>query len=110
LKEQWGRFRPLASFALWIAAHALEEGLGKAGGGLPNVAGLVGELTSLTYSFSGGKFQIEAKNQIKKRLGKSPDLADALALTFALPDIPGERGRFGVVVENATEYDPYSKI
>jgi len=48
----------------------------------PNVAGLVGELTSPTYSFNGSKFQIEAKDQIKKRLGKSPDLADALALTL----------------------------
>lgn len=84
----------------------------KAGGSLPNVAGLVGELTSPTYSFNGGKFQIEAKDQIKKRLGKSPDLADALALTFALPDMPAGRAEFVPVRkrEKATEYDPYVRM
>ena len=29
--------------------------------------------------------QLESKDEIKKRLGKSPDKADALALTFAEP-------------------------
>ena len=32
---------------------------------------------------SNGKLKIEEKDEIKKRLGRSPDLADALALTFA---------------------------
>lgn len=84
----------------------------KSGGSLPNVPGLVGELTSPTYFFNGGKFQIEAKDQIKKRLGKSPDLADALALTFALPDMPADRGSFGHLKQRpkATEYDPYSRM
>ena len=77
-----------------------------------NVPGLVGELTSPTYFFNAGKFQIEAKDQIKRRLGKSPDLADALTLTFALPDMPAERGSFGGVKTRtkATEYGPYSRM
>lgn len=57
------------------------------GGGLPNVPELLGELTTPTYTFVHGKFQLEDKNQVKTRLGRSPDLADALALTFALPDV-----------------------
>lgn len=61
----------------------------KAGGALPKIPELVGELTSPTYTFQNGKFLLESKDQIKKRLGKSPDLADALALTFAIPDCPG---------------------
>lgn len=60
----------------------------KRGGALPNVPELVGELTVPTYSFKNGKFLIEDKDQIKARLGRSPDLADALALTFAVPDLP----------------------
>jgi phage terminase large subunit len=47
----------------------------KAGGCLPHIPELVAELTSPTYFFNKGKFQIEAKDQIKKRLGKSPDLS-----------------------------------
>lgn len=55
---------------------------------LPKIEGLVGELTAPTYTFVGGKFMLEPKDQIKKRLGHSPDLADGLALTYALPDRP----------------------
>lgn len=47
---------------------------------------LVGEACSIRYSFnSSGKVVIESKDQMKKRQLRSPDLADALALTFA-PD------------------------
>lgn len=60
----------------------------KGGGALPNVPEMMAELTQPTYTFNNGKFQIEPKDMIKKRLGRSPDLADALALTFALPEMP----------------------
>ena len=59
----------------------------KNGGCLPNLPELMGELTTPTYTVrEDGKFQIEAKEQVKERLGRSPDLADALALTFAFPE------------------------
>lgn len=60
----------------------------KRGGALPNDAELVRELTAPMYTLQGGKFRLEEKEQIKKRLGYSPDKADALATTFALPDQP----------------------
>jgi hypothetical protein len=60
----------------------------KQGGALPNIPELVGELTAPTYSFKKGKFLLEDKDQIKTRIGKSPDLADALALTFSFPERP----------------------
>jgi hypothetical protein len=63
----------------------------KGGGALPHLPDLVAELTTPTYSFQGDRMQIEPKEQIKKRLGRSPDLADALALTFAWPVVPGPR-------------------
>ena len=44
------------------------------------------ELASAVYDFDeAGKMRLEAKDKIKARLGKSPDLADALALTFGAP-------------------------
>ena len=47
-------------------------------------AGLVGELSSIRYGFtSAGRLKIEAKKEIRRRAGRSPDRADALALTFA---------------------------
>ena len=46
---------------------------------------LAGELTAVHYKLtSDGALQVESKEEMKKRLGHSPDLADALCVTFAL--------------------------
>ena len=34
-----------------------------------------------------GKIKVETKQELKKRLGRSPDLSDALMLTFAVNDL-----------------------
>ena len=60
----------------------------KRGGVLPKDAQLKRELVSHTYVLQNGKLRVEEKEQIKKRLGFSPDRADALSQTFALPDMP----------------------
>lgn len=82
----------------------------KRGGSLPDRPGLVRELTAPAYTFQNGKLKLEEKEQIKSRLGFSCDEADALALTFALPDMPAnasahwpgqQRGRM------AHEWEPY---
>lgn len=78
------------------------------GGALPNIPTLRRELTTPTYTFVKGKFRLEEKDQIKKRLKFSPDDADALALTFALPEMPAqmtETSRAGQT-HLQTEYDP----
>ena len=55
---------------------------------IPNDRGLISELTVTKYRvLSSGRVQVESKDDMKKRLaGKSPDLADALMLTFAADD------------------------
>lgn len=60
------------------------------GAALPNIPELVGELTTPTYTFRNGQFMLEPKEDVKERLQRSPDLADGLALTFALPEAPRE--------------------
>jgi hypothetical protein len=91
----------------------------KESGCLPQLPEIISEMTTPTYFFSNGKFQIEAKDQIKKRLGKSPDLVDALCLTFALPDAPAglnlpRMNRPKVRKEYDPyahqEYDPYARL
>ena len=50
---------------------------------LPPCDELTEELTEIRYKFqSNGSIIIEAKDDIKKRLGRSPDYADTLANTF----------------------------
>ena len=61
----------------------------KRGGALPpDCLALKRELTTPTYTFQNGRFQLEPKDLIKKRLGFSPDFADALALTFFYEEQP----------------------
>jgi len=62
----------------------------KAGAALPFMEEMIPELTTPTYVFRAGQFVLEEKDQIKARLGRSPDLADALATTFALPEMPAQ--------------------
>ena len=86
----------------------------RGGGALPKVPELVGELTIPTYTFSGGQFILEEKDKIKLRLKRSPNYADALALTFAVPDMPASLILPGNIQQSAhpnhvSEYDPYAE-
>lgn len=84
----------------------------KSGGALPNMPELIRELTAPTYTFQNGKFKLEEKAQIKTRLGFSPDLADALALTFAIEE-QAARSNNPLDPQGATgklihDYDPFA--
>lgn len=68
----------------------------KKGASIPNDSRLIKELVAPQYSFKNGKFILEDKDQIKKRLGFSPDVADALALTFTMVDVPTAAGPYGI--------------
>lgn len=78
----------------------------KEGGALPLDRELKEELCALTYVFQGDKFRVVEKEIIKDQIGRSPDKADALALTFAYPVAKRTRGfgaSAGGVVSN---YEP----
>lgn len=58
----------------------------KLGGAIPNSVDLKQDLAAPVYWYdAAGRIQLEPKDDIKKRGLPSPDLADALALTFAHP-------------------------
>ncbi len=68
--EMWGEM------ARWI----------KTVGALPDVPDLKADLCQVCYDYDiSGRLRLESKEKLKERTGKSPDLADALALTFAAP-------------------------
>ncbi len=54
----------------------------RSGGKLPNDVRLKADLLCPKLFYLKGRFRLEDKEQIKKRLGVSPDRADALAQTF----------------------------
>lgn len=80
----------------------------KRGGVLPKCNILKKELAAPTYSFNKGKFVLESKDQIKDRLGFSPDRADALALTFSIADMPSNNSPLASATggKYKSDYDP----
>lgn len=69
--EMWGR---------------MKDWLGSRGVLAPSDIDLAAELTGPLYSFdSSNRIQLEKKEDMKKRGLRSPDLADALSMTFAEP-------------------------
>ena len=71
---------------------------------IPDDENLCAELTAVNKKYdSRGRLQLEEKDEIKRRLGRSPDMADALALTFAEPVYDrGENYYYGLK-ENSIE-------
>lgn len=65
---------------MWFGMkHWLEQG-----GSIPNSVELKQDMCSPTFEYTPqGKRKLESKEDIKKRLLRSPDAGDALALTFA---------------------------
>lgn len=83
-----------------------------AGGSIPNDMALKQELATPIYTFDAqGRKVLERKEAIKTRLPSagSPDIADALALTFAAPVAArSQLDRLGVsAAREAREYDPF---
>tara|TARA_R110000744_G_scaffold46466_3_gene102697 strand:- start:10961 stop:12436 length:1476 start_codon:yes stop_codon:yes gene_type:complete len=76
---------------------------------LPDNEDLVRDLTGVEYSYNlRNDIQLEKKDDMRKRGLDSPDLADALALTYAYPVYPSRIGYSGFSNVASTEYDPYS--
>ena len=81
----------------------------RGGGSLPDDEELCAELAMPEYGYDAkGRILLEAKDKMKERCGRSPDLADAAALTFATP----VRKHIGVSATNRklvanTDYQPF---
>lgn len=74
------RFRNRRAELFWRLREALEQGTAA----LPDDDEVRADLSSLRYTFTqDGKILIEPKDECRKRLGRSPDRADALALAWA---------------------------
>jgi hypothetical protein len=90
----------------------------RSGGAIPDLVDLKQDLAAPTYKFTpADKIQLESKDDIKKRGLPSPDLGDALALTFAYPVYRDERivaraRAMGLptIEPDPLGYDPYSNL
>jgi hypothetical protein len=71
-------------------------------------AGIKNELPMITYSYKGDRLLIESKEQLKKRLGKSPDLSDSLATSFAVDIAPRDQIEEYLLPDK--EWDPFDGL
>lgn len=83
-ENTYGNFRNQRAEIYWGLRKLMEEGKCK----LPDDPDLINELGAVRYSqtSSGKTVQIESKLELRKRLGKSPDRADACVYTYAYAD------------------------
>ena len=63
-------------------------------GVLPNDEQLCKDLTNVRFEIERGRLKLEDKKFVRARLGRSPDTADALALTFSYPVASGAEGAY----------------
>jgi hypothetical protein len=91
--QMWGNLR-----------DAIKDGIR-----LPDDPDLISDLTGLEYGYTlRNELKLEGKEDAKKRGIPSPDLADALALTYVLPVYPSRLGFHGSQHATSAEYDPFS--
>ena len=93
--EMWGNMRD------WLDLGSIPD----------NNNELVDDLIGLEYSFTPtNKIQLEKKEDMKKRGLASPDMADALALTFAYPVAPKGLPKDRADKRNKRrDYNPYKR-
>jgi phage terminase large subunit len=102
-----GGFSNIRTEMYWSLAQWVKKG-----GCLPNVPELISELSQTTYTYKGDKIALEPKDMIKKKLGRSPDISDALALTWAAPVAPrlSEEARIAAALPRRERNDNYDPI
>lgn len=103
------RFENKRAEMWWLMAQWVKQGR------LPPGTDIAQDLTAPRYTFANarGRLQLESKDDMRARGLPSPDVADALATTFAAPVAPRERLADGSVAPRRSgtvvEYDPYAR-
>lgn len=92
-------FRNQRAWWYWMFREALDpvEGMGLA---IPDDPEILRELCAIRYQPLRSGIQIESKDDIKSRLGRSPDKADSLIYAWNVPATPGI-GFAGYIAEQA---------
>jgi hypothetical protein len=83
----------------------------EAGGSIPQDTELRQELATPTYTYDpANRIRLEKKEDMKERGLKSPDIADALALTFAQPVAKRKPEWLQPLEKNKKQYDPWAVL
>jgi len=84
-------FANLRAAALWHLRELLDPAYPEESIMLPDDDLMIGDLTAARWKVnSSGKIQIEPKDELAKRLGRSPDTGDAVMQAFAMELVQGD--------------------
>lgn len=98
------KFGNMRTYMWWMMREALRAGLA-----IEDDPDLERELTAPQYTSDAKEVVwLEKKVDIKKRLGMSPDDADALCLSYAMPIMRNEHKEGQNADGVVTDYDPYA--
>ena len=94
---------------LWWAMREALDPTVDTGIELPPDPELLAELCAPRWSMSGKTVKVEGREEIVKRVGRSPDKATAVIL--ALPEVPKLRAMMNArLVEDVMNYDPMARM
>ena len=97
--EIWGELRD------WLKGAALQNFI------IDKDYTIVDDLTTTQFYFnSKDQIQLEPKEEIKRREGRSPDIADALACTFAMPYLHSAVQPLEPLFQSSQGYNPYQAV
>lgn len=102
------RLRNVRAWAYWSLREALDPRSGNELA-LPDDRELLADLCAHRYTLTAAGIGIEAKDEVKKRIGRSPDCGDAVALAHLPtaipldPEIPDDEGP-GVFFSSSVEF------
>lgn len=99
------RFKNLRAEMWWKMKDWVRDG-----GSLPDDGQLEKELSSVTYhnDNAANVVQLQSKDEIRETIGCSPDLADALALTFSFPVATKMDSMMWAGTRESPDWDPLS--
>jgi len=90
----------------WNMKNALAAGVR-----LPDMEDLRTDLTGVEYGYTmRNELKLESKEDMKDRGMMSPDVGDALALTYALPVHPTRPGFMGADDTKGRDYNPFEEM
>ena len=98
-------FKNLRSQLWWKFREALDP-VNNTGIALPNDSRLLADLCAPTWKLTGTTLQVESREDIYKRIGRSPDFASAYAL--ALIETPKQHVIASINSRKKRDYDPYA--
>jgi hypothetical protein len=94
---------------LWWALREALDPTADTGIELPPDPSLLAELCAPRWSLSGKTIKVESREEIVKRIGRSPDAGTAVVL--ALPDVPKVKALHDArAVDDVLNYDPMARM